>query len=223
MKTKKNRDYDLERLRTPLTFLGLLFASALTLTLLEWRTPIKTIQESSYERPVSLTDEVIFTAIPERVKKPPKPIQKPVIDELILVDKKEKQIDLFVPDMPIEEPQVQEIAPFKEKVTEEAVVAPDVKPEFPGGMAALRSYLRTKLNYPIMARQAGVQGVVWVEFIVSKKGEITDVHILRGIGAGCDREALRVVSQMPNWKPGRQHGLPVKVRFQLPISFRLRN
>lgn len=96
-------------------------------------------------------------------------------------------------------------------------------PDFPGGDPALMEYLRQNLRYPTPAQNAGIQGTVWVEFVVGKGGSIEDVHVLRGIGGGCDEEALRVVNQMPDWTPGKQRGFPVKVRFQLPITYTLKN
>ncbi|NND78225.1 MAG: energy transducer TonB [Flavobacteriales bacterium] len=92
-------------------------------------------------------------------------------------------------------------------------------PEFPGGMDALMKYLGENIKYPEIARESGKQGVVYVSFVVRKDGNITDSKVLRGIGNGCDREALRVVSKMPNWKPGMQKGKAVSVQYTLPIKF----
>src|SRR5690606_2824485 len=99
----------------------------------------------------------------------------------------------------------------------------DVRPSFPGGDTARVKYLAENTTYPEKAVYSGTQGTVWVEFVVNKKGEIEDAAVLRGIGAGCDEEALRVVNEMPLWNPGKQRGLPVNVRFKLPIKYILRN
>ena len=94
------------------------------------------------------------------------------------------------------------------------------QPEFKGGMAALGQYLSDNLKYPAAAEKANIQGRVFVNFIVTKTGEVTDVKILKGIGFGADEEAIRVVKNT-TWKPGMQSGKPVNVRFNLPINFEL--
>jgi protein TonB len=94
-------------------------------------------------------------------------------------------------------------------------------PEFPGGMVAWGKFLNKNLNYPSMAKDANVTGRVTVSFVVEKNGEITDVKILRGIGAGCDEEAIRVIKKSPLWKAGIQNGRPVRVSYVMPIVFRL--
>lgn len=95
------------------------------------------------------------------------------------------------------------------------------QPEFEGGMAALGQYLSDNLRYPAAAEKVKAQGRVFVNFIVDKTGEVSDVKILKGIGFGADEEAIRVVQNMPRWKPGSQSGQPVNVRFNLPINFTL--
>lgn len=94
-------------------------------------------------------------------------------------------------------------------------------PEFPGGMKELSEYLGKNLKYPEAARKANAQGRVFVNFVVTKTGEITDINLLKGIGYGADEEAMRVVAQMPRWKPARQNGQVVNVRYNLPINFQL--
>ncbi|MBC8153951.1 MAG: TonB family protein [Bacteroidetes bacterium] len=94
-------------------------------------------------------------------------------------------------------------------------------PEFPGGMPALGQYLGRNLRYPSEARKKHTSGLVFVQFVVSTDGTIQSPRILKGIGNGCDEEAVRIVSQMPRWNPGLQSGVPVKVQFTLPIRFAL--
>ena len=95
------------------------------------------------------------------------------------------------------------------------------QPEFPGGTDAMLHFLQTNLRYPAEAREAGIQGTVFVTFVVEKDGDISDVRVLRGIGGGCDEEAVRVVKEMPAWEPGVQRGEKVRVQFNLPIRFKL--
>ncbi|WP_198174818.1 TonB family protein [Spirosoma arboris] len=95
------------------------------------------------------------------------------------------------------------------------------QPEFPGGMRALGQYLNQNLRYPSEALQNKISGRVFVQFVVSTTGSIRDLRILKGIGSGCDEEAVRVVSQMPKWVPGKQNGKTVAVQYNLPIQFSL--
>lgn len=97
----------------------------------------------------------------------------------------------------------------------------EVMPEFVGGEEGLYSYLASNIKYPEIAKRAGVEGRVIIQFIVNKAGAITEISVAKGIGAGCDEEAMRVIKSMPNWKPGKQNGLPVSVRMTVPISFKL--
>ncbi len=95
-------------------------------------------------------------------------------------------------------------------------------PEYPGGVKALMHYLATTIKYPAEARRAKVQGRVFINFIIEKDGTISHAKVLRGIGSGCDKEALRVVENMPRWMPGEQKGKPVRVEYNLPIKFSLK-
>lgn len=94
-------------------------------------------------------------------------------------------------------------------------------PEFPGGTAKLLEYIGKNIKYPMMARESDIQGKVYVNFVVEPNGSISHVEVLRGIGGGCDEEAVRVVQSMPNWKPGKQRGAPVRVQYMVPIVFKL--
>lgn len=94
-------------------------------------------------------------------------------------------------------------------------------PEFPGGQQALFAYIGKELKYPEQAVEDGIEGVVFVTFVVEKDGSISTVSVLRGIGGGCDEEAVRVVRSMPKWKPGKQLGKEVRVKYNLPIHYKL--
>jgi len=116
-------------------------------------------------------------------------------------------------------PKVIETAP-KKKVSSIFIVVEE-QPRFPGGNDARIKFLLKNVKYPEEARDLGIQGRVFVTFVVEIDGSITDVKILRGIGGGCDKEAIRVVKSMPKWIPGKQRGVPVRVQFNLPIKFTL--
>ncbi|MDR6945317.1 energy transducer TonB [Mucilaginibacter pocheonensis] len=94
-------------------------------------------------------------------------------------------------------------------------------PEFPGGLDKFGAYLGKSIRYPAVARENGTQGRVIVTFVVEKDGSLTDIKVTRGIGSGCDEEAVRVLKNSPKWKPGIQNGRPVRVQYSVPISFTL--
>lgn len=118
---------------------------------------------------------------------------------------------------------------FEEPVAEVADTGDDDKiftvveqrADFPGGMEALYKFLNKNIRYPASARRMGVDGKVFVEFVVDKEGKISDIKVIKGLSADCDKEAIRLVEMMPPWKPGRQNGKPVKSKFVLPLAFKL--
>lgn len=97
----------------------------------------------------------------------------------------------------------------------------EVMPTFPGGTESLYSYFSKNIQYPKKARKNGIEGTVYVSYVVEGDGSISNVNILRGIGGGCDEEAYRVVKEMPKWNPGMQDGKPVAVEYKVPIKFTL--
>ena len=97
----------------------------------------------------------------------------------------------------------------------------DEMPQFPGGESKLMEYVSKNINYPQIARESGIQGRVFVGFVVEPDGSISNVKLLRGIGGGCDEEALRVVNSLPKWKPGKNRGKAVRVSYQIPVFFKL--
>ena len=95
------------------------------------------------------------------------------------------------------------------------------QPEFRGGMEGLMNYLSTNIVYPEKAKEEHITGTVYVRFVVEKDGSVSNVKVLRGIGGGCDEEAVRVVSKMPRWEPRMHKGKPVRVQYTLPLNFQL--
>ena len=104
---------------------------------------------------------------------------------------------------------------------EEVLTFVEQMPEFPGGDDALSAYLSKNIKYPKQANEQGISGRVVINFVVNENGDIADVKVARGIGYGCDEEAMRVVRSMPNWRPGKQNGKAVRVSYSLPITFEL--
>jgi protein TonB len=118
-----------------------------------------------------------------------------------------------------EEP-VEEV--MKEESDEDVIfTVVEQQAEFDGGFEALAKFIGKNMKYPAQARRMGIEGSVFVSFVVDKEGNISDPQVIKGISADCDKEAIRVVKAMPPWKPGKQNGKPVKSRFVLPIKFRL--
>ena len=110
----------------------------------------------------------------------------------------------------------------KEVSTEkEFVFCSERQPEFPGGMAELIKYLKKNLRYPQICKEQGVQGRVIVQFVVNPDSTLSDFNVIKSVNPHLDKEALRVVSSMPKWKPGEQRGKPVSMRMTLPVTFRL--
>lgn len=97
----------------------------------------------------------------------------------------------------------------------------DEKPTFPGGESAMKSFLRSNIKYPIVAQENGEQGCVFVQFIIEKDGSISDVKISRSDAPSLDEEAMRVIKAMPKWNPGKLNGIPVRVKNEVPVVFRL--
>jgi periplasmic protein TonB len=116
------------------------------------------------------------------------------------------------------------IAKKNVEITEEVeqpFVIVEQMPQFPGGEKELLKFVHDNLKYPVVAQEMGVSGTVIVQFVVDREGKITRIKVMRGIGSGCDEEAIRVLNKMPLWSPGKQGGKPVLVSFTLPIVFRL--
>jgi protein TonB len=123
-------------------------------------------------------------------------------------------------DTKVEEITLQPVEEPKEEVDEIfTVVEESATPK--GGMQAFYEYVGKKLKYPAQARRMGTEGKVFVQFVINKDGSISDVVAIKGIGAGCDEEAVRIIQSAPPWTPGKQRGKPVKQRMVLPITFKL--
>lgn len=221
--SKKNPNVDLNRLRP------LLFSISLTLTMLivigafEWRsvdTIDRTIQVRSTEEFEELM-EVPPTVIPP----PPAPsVQVASIVEVPDTEEIEEEvkvvIDIDITDQTISQ---QFTIPEPTKMEEEEIEKIFLVVEQPAaprdGLAAFYKDVGNRINYPAPARRMGIEGKVFVEFIVERDGSLTQFQVVKRIGAGCDEEAVRVIREAPSWIPGKQRGKPVRQRMVLPIHF----
>jgi len=169
--------------------------------------------------------EEIIPITEQKVKPPPPPPPRQVTQIKIVDDNVDVEDDLDLDVEADDNTEFQEYVPPEddEEEVEEAQIFQVVEqmPEFPGGRGKLMQYLASNIKYPPYAKEAGIQGRVFINFVVEKDGSITAVKVLRGIGGGCDEEAVRVVKAMPKWKPGMQRGKPVRVSFNLPVKFTL--
>jgi len=147
----------------------------------------------------------------EEVQDEPPPTQEEMKDVQISTETHEGEKTV---DLPPENP----VDPNEGKV----FTIVEEMPLFPGGENKMLEYIAKNIKYPPVARENGIQGRVYVTFVVDKEGKIKDAKVLRGIGGGCDEEALRVVKTMPEWKPGRQNGRSVQVQYNLPVNFVLK-
>ena len=221
MEIKKYPKHDLENYHQLFLNIGLIVALTAVIIAFEWRT---------YDRGAGMDLGVIddnfedLLEIPPTEQPPPPPpvIQQPEIIEVPDEEEIEEEIEIEL-DVEFEEELIVEELVFEEpeEEVEEIFTIVEDQPEFPGGIGAFYKYGATNLRYPAQARRMGIAGKVFVQFVVEKDGRLTDVQILKGIGAGCDEEALRVIKKSKAWKPGRQRGRPVKVRMIIPINFRL--
>ncbi len=165
--------------------------------------------------PEALVEKVKFTA--------PVVVEDTTIETgLMVMDDLNKVVSTEVPTEEVEV-EIKDEGPkvIETPVQAEIFTVVEEQPGYPGGEEARISFLQQNIRYPEEAKELGIQGRVFVTFVVEVDGSITDVRVLRGIGGGCDEEAVRVVKAMPKWVPGKQRGVPVRVQFNLPIKFTL--
>ena len=182
------------------------------------------IDESLLKREVVLDEEMVEITKQEEQK--PQPVEQPQqTTQLEIVDDNVETEDINI-NAEVEQNEVIEeyVAP---EVVEEEVVEQEIfqiveeMPAFPGGEQKLMEYVGKNIKYPQIARETGIQGRVFIGFVVEPDGSVSNVKLLRGIGGGCDEEAMRVVKSMPKWKPGKQRGKAVRVSYQIPVFFKL--
>jgi periplasmic protein TonB len=223
MEPKKTEKADLNN-KTSLFFgIGLL----LTMTVIVMAFEYKTYDDTGVKdlnAGLNNMEDILEVPPTEQPPPPPPKIQQPQIIEV--PDDKEIKEEIKV-DFDVETTEETKVEAItitveqpKEDVDEIFMVVEE--PAAPvGGLQAFNQYVAKTLKYPAQARRMNIEGKVFVEFVINRDGSIVDVKVMKGIGAGCDEEAVRVIQNAPAWKPGKQRGKPVRQRMVLPITFRL--
>lgn len=217
----------LEKFRGIYFQLGIIIASGLTLVAFEWTTPVY-ISELPVPK-ITIDEDMVLPPITyPNIKKPEVKIEQKKVNPLDFNIVK----DIVEPVNPSVEPVKDPTPEFNpEEWKEVETIEEDipiigagigVMPKFKEGDAAIFKYLLENLKYPKMAIENQIQGTVHLRFVVGKNGKIRDIEILRGINKLLDDEAVRVIKEMPDWSPGKQHGKPVSVYYTLPIRFTLK-
>jgi len=219
MELKKNPEADLERRKSSLRWMGIMAAMAAMLVSFEWKSFDETAKGLGDYQADLVEDEKVPISFQQPPPPPPPQQQQTVLD--IVEDDEDVEEELQMEDTEVDQDtEIEFIEETAEEVVEDEIftIVQDM-PSFPGGDGAMLSYLGKNIKYPTLAKESGIQGTVYVTFVVEKDGRVSDVKVLRGIGGGCDEEAIRVVKSMPRWTPGKQRGKPVKVQYNLPCRF----
>lgn len=225
MEIKKTEQASLENKKLTYLLLGFVFVLSLCYVALEWTEKEVTIYEVIDEE-FLVEEEVEIQQTSQETPPPPPPAPVQEIEVLNVVEddvqtehieiNTEESEEAVVIEAPVE--QVVE----EEEVVEEVFVVVEKMPEFPGGQAALFKYLSENVKYPVIAQENGIQGRVICQFVVNKDGSIVDVEVVRSGGdASLDKEAIRVIKSMPKWHPGQQRGKAVRVKYTVPVNFKL--
>lgn len=227
MEAKKSPKADLESKRFLFFQIGLVLAIGAILFAFEYSS---SVSESQSFGPLIIEADEGYELPPITREKEPEPEQvKPQVVELFEIvddsfDELETELDIFDSEI-TEDTRIDPgiiVADEVENPTEVfQFFALQDKPEFPGGMAGLNRYIASHVKYPALAQEQNLFGVVYLSFVINEQGEVENVKLLRGTYPVLDKEAIRVITHLPKWKPGKQNGQPVKVAFQVPINFHL--
>ncbi len=205
--------------------MGMIVAISALLVAFEWSSNRQV--PKIYSSEVFVPEELDID-LTRRTPEPPKPRIEPpevvVPDEIVAVDGPVEHQPIFTTEDQPEPPRVIPAPPVPRSI-EEPVESPlefaEVSPDFIGGQAALMKFLSENIRYPQVDIEMGNEGRVICTFVVEKDGSITDIQVVRGVSPGIDKEAVRVISEMPDWRPGFQNGRAVRVKFTLPVYFKI--
>jgi protein TonB len=226
MEEKKSPKANLENKKLMFMQIGMIISLLIAWLAFEHKSYDKREIDPSLLRQTEVVEEEMVEITKQEEQKP-QPVEVPkqttqleiVQDDVEVEDieinaevDQQEVIEEYVP-VEVEEEEVQEQEIFQ--IVEEM-------PAYPGGEQKLMEFVAKNIKYPQIARETGIQGRVFVGFVVEPDGSVSNVKVLRGIGGGCDEEAMRVVKSMPKWKPGKQRGKAVRVSYMLPVNFTLK-
>ena len=215
MDPKKNPKDSLENKKGMFFQIGLAVTLLAILIAFEWKSYDKTNYNLG-DLNLDDMEEEIIPITRQEVKPPPPPPPPPEIIEIV-EDEVEIEKELEIEETETDEDEIIEI----EEDDEEFFMVVENMPEFPGGDLGLMKFIQKNVRYPAIAKEYNITGKVYVSFIVDKQGNVTNVKIVRGVDKNLDAEAVRVVSSLPKYKPGKQRGKAVRVMFTIPINFTL--
>ena len=226
MEVKKSPKADLEGKKSTWLLIGYVVVLAFMFVAFEWTQRDVKIDTSQAVADVVFEEEIIpITETPEQATPPPP--EAPKVAELLEIvddqaDIEESTTILNEDNTPKVEVKYVPVQVVEEEPEEQTIFeVVENMPDFPGGQAAFMQYLAKNIKYPTIAQENGTQGRVIVQFVVNKDGSIVDAKVVRSVDPYLDKEALRVINTMPKWKPGMQRGKPVRVKFTVPVMFRL--
>ncbi len=201
----------------------------LSYAMFEWKTYNVKVQNLSVQQQADFEQEDVPVTTRE-IKVPPPPAPKQIVSDAIQIVKNDTKIqEQFDFNVEADEDQAVDFSDVNfdssdaDNEDDQIFVSVQQMPEFPGGVLALRRYIAEHIQYPVLAQENDIEGTVVVKFVVGKKGEVSNVQVIRGVDPLLDSEAVRVVSHLPRFKPGYNNGRPVKVWYTLPIIFKLQN
>ena len=226
MEIKKSPKADLEGKKSTWMLIGYVIVLAIMFVAFEWTERDKVIDTSQALVDVVFEEEIIpITQQPENI--PPPPPEAPSVAEVLQIvedDANVEQTAIASTEDIGEKVEVKYVpVVVEEEEPEEQTIFEVVEnmPEFPGGNAALMQFLSKNIKYPTIAQENGTQGRVIVQFVVNRDGSVVDPVVVRSVDPYLDKEALRVIGQMPKWKAGMQRGKAVRVKYTVPVMFRL--
>jgi len=231
MEIKKDPKVNLESRKTTYVLTGLVGILAILFVGLEWANTSRRISSIAARNDVIEEEEEIVMTVQNNTPPPPPPPPMPdVIEQLTVVEDDVEIEEIEMQSLEDDNNTVVEVVdlsadsgPSEEEETEgnQIFTVVEQQPEFPGGEAALMAYIKKNLKYPAFAAENGIQGRVTLSFTVEKDGSIANIEVMRSPAEELSKEAIRVVQSMPKWKPGKQRGKAVRVKYVLPVTFRL--
>ena len=227
MEIKKSPKADLEGKKTTGLLIGLVLILAAMFVAFEWTKRDVVITAGSGIVDVPFEEEMVPITEQEEPKQAPPPPEAPKVEEVLQIAENDADVEESTIQSNEDKGEAVEIKYVPEVVEEEEVEEQQIfqvveeMPEFPGGMAECLKFLAKNIKYPTIAQENGVQGRVIVQFVVNQDGSIVDPVVVRSVYPYLDKEALRVIQMMPKWKPGKQRGKAVRVKYTVPVTFKL--